>query len=502
MEKVNITLHVVFIGKPQWEAGWPYIGYDNEQLTNEILNHLNETFPNLNFTHNEMIGIYDDELIKKIKDNILDADGVIIFTIGHYGYPGIIKAGIEFIEMAKPTILANLIYAGDHTFTKIFTSIKEKNYRLYPISSRNILDFDKPIRVLSNILRLGGNNVLVYASDKIKMDWEVILGLFNPERKKLIKESPEFIEQVGKMKGDTNFEFYTDTQGFDQAHQWRKDEKKYKQNLKSTFNVEMIRGDPNEIVEYYKNVDEEEAKIIADKWIKNAKIVEPTEKTILNSARLYLAFKEILNEKNCKYFSPDCGTFLLTGKLPAYPCMAFFELSKEGYYGICESDMDSAVSFLFGLYISGRPGFVSNHTFDSIKDQITYMHCVAPSKLQGIDGPTADYDIVYHGETAYLGASPCVKFPVGEPVTTIKISVFKNKIEIRNGKIVDNVSDKGGCVSKMLVETNVEEILNNYDWDSFGWHRVSFIGDWTEEFVIGAKLLGLEILNLASKFKS
>ena len=77
----------------------------------------------------------------------------------------------------------------------------------------------------------------------------------------------------------------------------------------------MIRGDPNEIVKYYKYVDEGEAQEIADKWIKNAKRVEPTEKTILNSAKLYLAFKHILKDKKCKIFAPDCGTFLLTGKL-------------------------------------------------------------------------------------------------------------------------------------------------------------------------------------------
>ena len=152
--------------------------------------------------------------------------------------------------------------------------------------------------------------------------------------------------------------------------------------------------------------------------------------------------------------------------------------------------------FLFGLFITGRPGFVSNHTFDFKNDQITYMHCVAPSKLYGIDGPQADYEILYHGETAYLGASPCVKFPVGEFVTTIKISVFEKKIEIRTGKIIDNVIDKGGCVSKMLVKTNVGKIIDNYDWDSFGWHRVTFIGNWKENFTIGAKLLGLEIVDL------
>ncbi|MBD3253548.1 MAG: hypothetical protein GF383_00565 [Candidatus Lokiarchaeota archaeon] len=496
MSDSKIKIHIIFIGKPRWEAGWRYIGYDNEELMNTILNHLKDKFPEIYFTSNDLLGIYDTNLVEKIKESILESHGVVIFTVGHYGYPGIIKAGKEFIEIGKSVILANLIYAGDHTFTKIFVSVKDKNLRLYPISSRNIEDFDEPIEVMSNLLRWQGTKILVYASDKIQMDWDVILGLFNPERKKILKESPEFIEQVGKMSVDKSFQFYTDTEGFDQAHQWRKDENKYSNKLKKLINAEMIRGDPDEIVEFYKRVNEKKAEHIAKNWIKNAQNVEPTNKTIINSAKLYLAFKKILNEKNCRIFAPDCGTFLLTGKLPAYPCMAFYELSNEGYYGICESDMDSAISFIFGLALTGRPGFVSNHTFDSVNDQITYMHCVAPSKLYGLDGPKADYEILYHGETAYLGASPCVKFPVGEDITTIKISVFENKIEIRSGKIVNNLTEKGGCVSKVLVKSKVKHILDNYDWKSFGWHRVSFIGDWVEEFIIGAHLLGLEIVNL------
>ncbi|NVM38650.1 MAG: hypothetical protein HWN81_23890, partial [Candidatus Lokiarchaeota archaeon] len=65
---------------------------------------------------------------------------------------------------------------------------------------------------------------------------------------------------------------------------------------------------------------------------------------------------------------------------------------------------------------------------------------------------------------------------------------------IRRGKIIDNVVDKKGCVSKMLVKDNVKKIMRNYDWESFGWHRVTFIGDWKDDFIIGANLLGLEII--------
>ena len=57
-----------------------------------------------------------------------------MFTIGHYGDPGIVQAGIEILECQKPVILINFIYRGDHTFTKIFSSIQNKYFKILPIS--------------------------------------------------------------------------------------------------------------------------------------------------------------------------------------------------------------------------------------------------------------------------------------------------------------------------------------------------------------------------------
>ncbi len=488
-----MKIQIVFIGKPQWEAGWPYLGYDNEPLKTSILNHLKKKYPEVEFSQSEMVTTDDEQLVEKIKEDIFNADGILIYTIGHYGEPAIVKAGIEFIKIGKPTILANYIYGGDHTFTKIYTKIKDKNLPVIPISSQNIEDFDNFIENLVNLLHIKGKKVLVYATDSKKINWEGVLGLLNPERSRILKEHPEFIEQVGKMREEES-EFYLDLVGMDQAHQWRKDEDKYRENLEKIFGIEMIRENPEDIRKYYDEISEDKAAKIAEKWIKNAKEIEPTEKTIFNSAKLFLAFKQILKDKKYDFIAPDCGTFLISGILPAYPCMAFFELSNEGLYGICESDMDSGISYIFGLYLTGRPGYVSNHTLDLVNNQVTYMHCLAPNKLYGVDGPSAEYDIVYHGETGILGASPRVKFPIGEIATTIKISVFEKKIAIRQGKIIDNVVDKKGCVSKMLVESDVKKILENYNWETFGWHRVTFIGDWKEKFVIGAKLLGLDVI--------
>ncbi|MCK4778694.1 MAG: hypothetical protein KAT57_00840 [Candidatus Lokiarchaeota archaeon] len=127
MKADKINIQVIFIGKPQWEAGWPYLGYDNSKLIKSIKEHIIKKFPNVVFNWGEMITTYDKPLVETIKENILKAKGMIIFTIGHYGDPGIIQAGIEFIESKKPVILANYIYGGDHTFTKMYSFIKDRN---------------------------------------------------------------------------------------------------------------------------------------------------------------------------------------------------------------------------------------------------------------------------------------------------------------------------------------------------------------------------------------
>ena len=493
MSSNNVDIKIFFIGKPRWEAGWPYLGYDSNPLKNSILDHLSNRFPDVKFNSSEIITAYDEKIMGNAKSEISEAGGVIIFTIGHYGNPDIIEVGKQIIQSGKPTILANIIYAGDHTFTKLYSILKDQEYPLLPVSSRKIEDMDKPIEVLKNLVKIQGNKVLVYALNSPQMDWSRVMGLINPERKAILKNYPEYIEAVATMKSDDST-FYIDLVGKDQAHQWRKDESKYTENLKSIFGIDMIREDPDEIIKYYDEIKREEAKEIAAKWVKDALKVDPNEKTIINSAKLYLAFKKLLKEKKINFFAPDCGTLLLCGKMPAYPCMPFFELFNEGINGICESDMDCTTSFILGYYLTGRPGFVSNHTFHLTSNQITYMHCVCPRILYGNDGPLADYEILHHGETEIVGASPSVKFPTGEKLTTVKISVFEKKIAIRIGKIVDNPTDKGGCVTKVLVNTNANEILENYDWETFGWHRVSFLGDWKEHFQIAAKLLGLEMI--------
>ncbi len=188
-------------------------------------------------------------------------------------------------------------------------------------------------------------------------------------------------------------------------------------------------------------------------------------------------------------------TLFLTGKIPAFPCFTFSKLMDEGIVGICESDLDSGISALLVRYLFDKPSIMTNQSLDTVHNLVTYMHCWALTKLYGIEKEPLPHEIDRHGESYGLGAVPFVNFPEGEILTTIKISMLKKKIALRSGKIVKTVTDDDrACRVKVIVEDNAEKILEKYDWDTFGLHRVSFLGDYKREIGYAAKLLGLKLV--------
>jgi len=60
-------------------------------------------------------------------------------------------------------------------------------------------------------------------------------------------------------------------------------------------------------------------------------------------------------------------------------------------------------------------------------------------------------------------------------------------------KTVANVNEDKGCRTKLAAEVNAEKILNNYHSEIFGWHRVTFYGDYRKEMINLITLYGLKV---------
>lgn len=490
-----MKLYVLFVGKGTWGIGWPYIGYDEEKLCKSILKRLEKTFPQIEFIGGKIVSKYDLKELWEIKQGIRGSDGLLIYIVGNYGTnPMIDSIGVEAIKIGKPTILASYMYGGDWGFIRMYERIRGKGFPVLPIASSNFNDVEKAIRIMEGLYRMRGKKILIFTFDKA----EIVKS--EEDNKRLLRELSMFKERLGGavMKGFmkilSNNRVKVDVHGIDQAIQWKRDEDKYREILKKIFGLEMIRLNPEKLNEYYEKIDVEDAKRVAEKWIKEAEKIEVSHQSIVNSARLYLALKKLIKDTGCDAIGIECCPVILSGKMPVYPCMAFSKLNDEGIIATCEADMDSAVTLFFGKYVINRPGMMGNYALDIPHNRITYLHCTSPTRLHGYNNPPLKYYITTHGESHFLGVSPVIRFPSGEDVTTIKISVFHRKICIRYGKSLGLIEDEKACRDKLAVETNAVKILEKHNQEIFGWHKVSFLGDFREEFKAAAKLLGLEIV--------
>jgi len=115
------------------------------------------------------------------------------------------------------------------------------------------------------------------------------------------------------------------------------------EQLKKRLGPEIVPIDPKKIIAAHKAVEPKAAEAEAmDYWIKQAqKIVEPSRADIINSARLYLAIKDIMIAERAQALaSSHCMG------APAKGCLAFSKLNDLGLVGACEGDMDSTLTML------------------------------------------------------------------------------------------------------------------------------------------------------------
>ena len=253
-----------------------------------------------------------------------------------------------------------------------------------------------------------------------------------------------------------------------------------------------------ELDDEYKNIDPAEAHLWADRWINEAeKVVEPTRDEIVKSGAMYLAMRNLMHQNKAHAITVNCLGGFYSGKMTAYPCLGFFQLNNDGYVGVCEADMNCAVTMLvMSLLVPDRPGYISDPVIDTAKNQVIYAHCVAPNKVFGPQGPANPYHIRSHSEDR-KGAAVRSLLPLGEMTTTLKFDYDKKQVIFHQGKSVANIEEDKACRTKLAVEVkgDIDKLLNY--WDKWSWHRVTYYGDLKRPVRHIAALLGFEVVEEA-----
>lgn len=241
----------------------------------------------------------------------------------------------------------------------------------------------------------------------------------------------------------------------------------------------------------YDRVDPDRAEKEAGDLARGAlKVVEPSTEDIRRASRFYLAMLDVLSQAKANAITIDCLGGFRRGDLPAYPCLAWTMLNDRGMYGVCESDLPSTMTQLLITGYSGRPGFVSDPTFDTSRDEVIHAHCVAATRMRGIGGPASPYVLRSHMEDN-KGVSVQVEMPVRETITCAKFSdprTFLASI----GEATGNIDAPRGCRTKIV--TRVADVRKLVEGWSGGLHRVIFYGDHIEAARRMGRLMGFKVV--------
>ena len=290
---------------------------------------------------------------------------------------------------------------------------------------------------------------------------------------------------------------------------------------KQTFGVDFPQYDAVQIFTEMKNVSDEDAKEIADQFVKNFdRVVWEIPQTgehiasdaIVSQAKMFLAFKRMKDLYDIEVFAnkcmPEMASEVYGYKYAA--CMATCMLNEAGIMTACEADLPAAVSMLILNKLTGRKVFFADIArLNGDRNRITFFNCgTAPVSLADRNQPvelwptpncTADEGVVeeYMRDGADKERGGCVRFDLknGEVATILRVGGNGDTLRF-------HVATAHTCPR----EIDPEEVLGQRwpgfgleftgDIDQFiqntvGHHYVLVHGDWTRELKHLADICGV-----------
>jgi len=266
----------------------------------------------------------------------------------------------------------------------------------------------------------------------------------------------------------------------------------YADQARNKFGTEIKVVTLQQMLDAYNAADNNEAKAEADKLIKQAvQVLEPSREEIVKSCRLALAFQNLLSAENATVMTVDCYGSMYH-KLPAFPCIGFTKLNDMGLGGICESDLESAMTHIIFQGLAGKPGFISDPTMDLSTNSIILAHCLGSTKMAGLDKPASPYKLRCIMERQE-GAVMQVKMHTGQKVTQARL-IGTDLLLYFTGEIIDTPDIDRGCRTKITVKVDGDADKLWKNWSN-GLHRSTCYGDISKDLERFCRFKGIKIVN-------
>jgi hypothetical protein len=268
-------------------------------------------------------------------------------------------------------------------------------------------------------------------------------------------------------------------------------------SIKNRFGMEIEYVKSNETIKRWNDVKEEKLKATAEEWIKNAKeIIEPEKDDVIAVARLYVAMKDLLEERNAQALTMAYGD----DPLPV-PCFAYVNLRDEGIPAGCEGDILSLLTMVMLHYLTDKPAFMGNIEAEP-NDGTTLVigHCVGPRKMAGYETMPVPYILRDYHEEKFTGSlTAYVEMKVGQKVTICRLSGDLKTMFCTTGVITGQKDVPGDC--RDIVKVKIDN-ARDFIHRTSGCHHVMVYGDYREKIRELNKLFGITTIEMGDDGRS
>jgi hypothetical protein len=265
--------------------------------------------------------------------------------------------------------------------------------------------------------------------------------------------------------------------------------------IKSKLGAELVPISNDKIQAMMKEINPRDAEAEAEAyWLSQAKaIVEPKRAEIIESARLFLAIKELMIQERAQAITSSHCMGNPRG------CLTFSKLNDLGLVGACEGDMDSTLTMLLFAYAFRVPGFISDPVIDKAKNAMVHFHCTSATKMDGPNGPRLPFTIRTQTDSKG-GVALQVENRVGQSVTCAKL-VNLDTLLVTPGKIIETSTSPMACRTQFAQSVpDARRLFLNWGENSIQGgmmtllHRVVFYGDYTEAIRDLGDLMGIKVI--------
>ena len=262
--------------------------------------------------------------------------------------------------------------------------------------------------------------------------------------------------------------------------------------IERRLGVRVRHIDLSEFFRIFDRIPYERAKEELEKWSKDfAKIIEPTEKDLIDVVKVYLTLRYLCEREDANGVAINCGRF--TEQRPIVPCLAYARLIDEGIMCSCEGDITAMLSAFILHAVSGKAVLMGNFgykpgMFGAKEGEVTIEHDVIPLSMATTKFIIRDYHGRKFGVTAYADIK------AKQPITLLNIDSSLDKMMVIEGY---TKGSEDGIHCRVIVHIDVKGDVGKIPEILVGSQHISMtFGHWLKTLKKVGELLGMEVLHL------